>query len=601
MRQIGAALTNFRDNAPPGPDPSAFDFEGSTPVGDVTIPGADSTLGAVHYNSLTLGGAGKIEVPPDWTVALLGNQAVIVNATGSTILSTGSIGGSFSGDNVTVVASTGDNDVSVTGSLRVALGPGNDTIFASGLGTVDAGFGNNLIKVGKDASGIFVMSEAQDTVIASGTATVSSSGDNARILGNTLGASLFVQSSGKNVTVEASGAPTAVTTLGSNALIFGTFNSTPGALSADIGVSSNNSTVIGGHSAASVTLDGANGLLLGGFDSAAGPLTASVGGTNNTISAGNSNVAASTGGSNAMILGGFTSSAGALDLSLAGIGDTVNVGFGNANVTITGKAGDPDLVSNAVVYGSFGSIHGSLNTLVNFASGDTIISGNSDASITAGGGTKNLLIVGGDGALNFLGVAGGTTSTIFGSTGPENISVGGGSLTFVAGGNATITSGVNVAPGDASAVTLFGGGVASDVTFLGSLGGAYYIAGGGNETLNAAGSSVSNTLWGGTGSASLVGGSAADTLIAGSGSATLGGGAGDNIFTFLNDLTGGAQDFITDFTTSDTLALFGYGSNPYTATVSGGDTTLTLSDNTKITFVGIDNINQVTSHIFTSG
>src|SRR3954453_6905244 len=112
MRQIGAALTNFRDNAPPGPDPSAFDFEGSTPVGDVTIPGADSTLGAGHSNSLTLGGAGKIEVPPDWTVALLGNQAVIVNATGSTILSTGSIGGSFSGDNVTVVASTGDNDVS---------------------------------------------------------------------------------------------------------------------------------------------------------------------------------------------------------------------------------------------------------------------------------------------------------------------------------------------------------------------------------------------------------------------------------------------------------------------------------------------------------
>ncbi len=89
----------------------------------------------------------------------------------------------------------------------------------------------------------------------------------------------------------------------------------------------------------------------------------------------------------------------------------------------------------------------------------------------------------------------------------------------------------------------------------------------------------------------MVGGAGNDALIAGSGSDTMTGGAGENAFVFINGAAGG-NDFITDYSANDTVELFGYGGAAGSAaltaaTEAGGATTVSLSDNTKITFENV--------------
>jgi Ca2+-binding RTX toxin-like protein len=166
-----------------------------------------------------------------------------------------------------------------------------------------------------------------------------------------------------------------------------------------------------------------------------------------------------------------------------------------------------------------------------------------------------------------------------------------------ANNTSTVTSG----PGQA---TIFGGSN-SIVTFIGSQAGALFVATSGNETLNAAGSSTANLFSGGSNdaNASMVGGSGADSLIAGNGSDTMSGGGGNNVFAFIASGTAGAQDYITDFNSNDTLLLHGYASSQSAASVLAGASvglngvTLTLSDSTKITFTNLTSTSALTNHI----
>jgi Ca2+-binding RTX toxin-like protein len=96
---------------------------------------------------------------------------------------------------------------------------------------------------------------------------------------------------------------------------------------------------------------------------------------------------------------------------------------------------------------------------------------------------------------------------------------------------------------------------------------------------------------------SLVGGSGSEAFVAGTGSDTFVGGAGANQFVYTNGSAGG-NDFIVNYTSSDTVELFGYGSAAggnalAAATVAGGNTTIALSDNTKITFENISAPNSI--------
>ncbi|MCW4589868.1 hypothetical protein NO263_04655 [Gluconacetobacter entanii] len=110
--------------------------------------------------------------------------------------------------------------------------------------------------------------------------------------------------------------------------------------------------------------------------------------------------------------------------------------------------------------------------------------------------------------------------------------------------------------------------------------------GSGNEVFDGANS---------TGDIDAVGGSGNNTLIGGSGNNTLSGANGINDFIFINGHAGG-QDIIKDFgkSSANVVELSGYNMTQASlqdmlanATVTGGNTTISLSDHTRVTFVGV--------------
>jgi Ca2+-binding RTX toxin-like protein len=102
----------------------------------------------------------------------------------------------------------------------------------------------------------------------------------------------------------------------------------------------------------------------------------------------------------------------------------------------------------------------------------------------------------------------------------------------------------------------------------------------------------------------LIGGSGNDDLAAGNGADTLTGGSGSNEFVFYQPVINGSapHDTITDFNASDVAYLVGYSSNEasqdlVSAVSSGGNTTLTLSDNTQITFLDVSSASALRGHV----
>ncbi len=152
------------------------------------------------------------------------------------------------------------------------------------------------------------------------------------------------------------------------------------------------------------------------------------------------------------------------------------------------------------------------------------------------------------------------------------------------------------------------------LTVVGGVGNDSIIGGGGNDQVQlgefgvANGGAGADTLIGGTGSSTLGGGAGADSIVAGAGGGvmlgeagndTLVAGAGNDIIVFQ---PGAGSDRVVGFDpTKDTLAFssINYGAGGTldllslinNATVSGGNTVLTLPDGSTITLVGVTNIN----------
>ena len=229
---------------------------------------------------------------------------------------------------------------------------------------------------------------------------------------------------------------------------------------------------------------------------------------------------------------------------------------------------------------------------------DTIsLSGTTDVVIGSGtgttqvtGGAGSAFIAPGSQNLNFVGGAG--SAVIYAGTGSDTVSLGtGGGL--VAGG----TAGRNVlqgGTGSASSV-LFGGGN-GDVLSARGFASTTLIAGSGNETLTGANSTANNLFYAiaaNGGNASLQGGNGADTFVVAGGNTTVNGGPGQDLIGIV--ASGGGNLTITSFNSAERVTLLNYGANevsPALSTASvGASTTLTLSDSTRVTFVGVTNLN----------
>ena len=192
-------------------------------------------------------------------------------------------------------------------------------------------------------------------------------------------------------------------------------------------------------------------------------------------------------------------------------------------------------------------------------------------------------------------VSGTGAETIFGASGSLVQGDGSAGILFVGGaGGATVF-------GSTASVTTIFGGPGSAITFQNNgAPGAIMAAYAGNETLSSALSTSNNSLAGGSGNASLLGGAGNDVFWSGTGSNTLTGGAGSDNFSFIKGASGGA-DVITDFSSSDNVWLAGYGSTAAAtaisnATVSGGSSTIQLSDSTRITFLNVTNLSTTNIH-----
>jgi len=283
-------------------------------------------------------------------------------------------------------------------------------------------------------------------------------------------------------------------------------------------------------------LSGAGGLNLNA--SATGPTgqgTVVAGGTGNVISVSGAYWSITSDGSNISVGGG-----GSAGIESNG-NDTISAGSGADTISVVGGASD-------VVFGGSAMIHfyaGSGSQTVNGMSGSLTVTGGTGGGIYAGGSAGNNLILAGNGPTTIFG--GGNGDQLF-ANGSSNQEIAAGS------GNETLAGGLGT---------------------------------GNNVFIGSSDSSSSDIMGGGAGN---------DTLYAGAGSDTMIGGAGSDLFAFFNGSAGGT-DQIADYNAGqgDLVGLFGYGSNEVaqalaSQSTSGGNTTITLSDNTTITFSGVSHL-----------
>lgn len=268
-------------------------------------------------------------------------------------------------------------------------------------------------------------------------------------------------------------------------------------------------------------------------------------------------------------------------------------------VTVTGSSATNQLIAGNDVFG----------TTINTTNGSgTIVGGNAGTQIGLGtgdapGGSYRVYA----GPANDTIIASSGSNTITGGAGSNLIGLSGGGNTLYAAGNDTVfaTGGNNVIGGGTGNSTV----VASSGTntIIGGSGQNNIFVSGGNSTVFAG--SGQNNIFGtgnnalyvvgntkGAGSAAVVGGTGNDTIIAGTGATGVMGGAGNNLFVF-STVFGGGSTTIGDFNAggNNVIAVQGYSgvtseSLVRNAVVSGGNTVLTLPDNTTILLVGVTNL-----------
>jgi hypothetical protein len=285
--------------------------------------------------------------------------------------------------------------------------------------------------------------------------------------------------------------------------------------------------------------------------------------------------------------------------------DTVNTGAGST--TVFGGVGDGLINLNdstngsgTVFLGSGGHIvvnaDGYADAITTATPGNTIYGGTS----TADG--SQLLVsitdtVGGLGGNDQV-IAGNATTTVFDSVGGNSIFGGSGPLFFVGDSAASAISDSIV--GGTGGTLVFGSTNDNLVMSSASTGGVLFaIAGGGNETLNganAAGSFVfyglTDTVNGSSESTSVVGGTGTNFFNTGSGNEAIVGGTGTNLFT-LNEGGAGTHITIFDFASGNDSVAFGTAADSVslsTGTVSDGNLTITLADNTTVEFIGVTSL-----------
>jgi len=287
--------------------------------------------------------------------------------------------------------------------------------------------------------------------------------------------------------------------------------------------------------------------------------------------------------------GSFVFSGGAgPNTVLGGSGAETIYGGAGGGVFTGGSAGGNVLVSQGAYYGNTtltGSGYG--NRIFGSASGrdvlagglghDTILGGGSTTSITGGSAASSVIFAGAGATTVFGGAAGG--DTVVGGSGTLSVEAHGGDEIF-AGAGTLLVSGSN-----------------SGADFVGGGSGALNVTGngGGLEVAEGAGAASISTgsgaalVFGGPGSSTVTGGAGSLQVSIGRGAMTVNEGAGPTLYDVTAGSAGGSAVLDGFRPGSDRVELFGYAASGQQVTSSGGSTTISLSDGTKIELVGVSN------------
>jgi len=320
-------------------------------------------------------------------------------------------------------------------------------------------------------------------------------------------------------------------------------------------------------------------------DSAANAVIIGSGGANQHILAGAGNLTFfATGGSGVVDTGGGNN---LISIPQSDTGNwLIQLGSGADTVADRGTGSDtisPGPGANVV------SLGGGQYQIISVGQ-DTITAGSGSTTVDASGApaTASELIYGGSGPLTFIGGAAG--ATIIGASGSTTVTGGSGPLDARGGAD-----GSNSLTGGTGGATLFGAGN-GDVLTANGLAPQALFAGAGSETLTGATATGADTFAGGAGSDQITGGLGADTYIGGSGHAVVNATGASNLFAFIDGAAGGSM-VVSDLTSAAqvSIALIGYGPNEAanaiaSQTPSANAVTLTLSDNTTITFENITHL-----------
>ncbi|AQU87995.1 hypothetical protein B0W47_11510 [Komagataeibacter nataicola] len=250
--------------------------------------------------------------------------------------------------------------------------------------------------------------------------------------------------------------------------------------------------------------------------------------------------------------------------------------FDTVNTTVLGGFfnGESGGSTATITGGAYDTINGGSSLVVNNLDDSTI---NASSGLTVSGGVQDT-------------ISASQSATLIGVDQASIVSVAG-TLSFISGNGASPVS--DTVTG--SNATIFGA-AGLDLS-AGTSGTTTYYAGSGNETLDG-GASGSVYAVAGNGNDSLAGGTGSSTLVGGMGNDTLAGGKGATEFEFIKGKDSGT-DIIQDFGKSagNAILLSGYDATPASiqsmldqATIAGGNTTVSLDDQTQITFVGVTDL-----------
>lgn len=290
--------------------------------------------------------------------------------------------------------------------------------------------------------------------------------------------------------------------------------------------------------------------------------------------------------------GNDTVDAGSGNTTVFAAGATTSVNGGSGSLLLVEGTGNATLTGGtgaATVFGGVGTglfTGGSAggNVLVAGAGNTTLIGGGVGDVLVSGAGNTTISMqrsstgFGGAGASTITGADG---SILVGGSGPTTLVAGSGAEGLYGGTGTSVLyggTGLDTMAGSAAGQTNMIGG-SGNTLYIGSTGAATIFGGNGNDT-----------IFGGAGSLKVLEGSGSDQILFGTEAASVTGGTGTDLYSFINGKAGGSAVVSGFKVGTDRINLYNYDlSTVGTATV-GGNTTVSLSDGTKLTLLGVTNL-----------